>query len=246
MFYPELKNTIWFSDFSHKLTMSGRKSTRSAQPQLVNLAGPPEDLPLADLPTRRNVPQKMMQEKLNDPSLRYERHIPTMELAGKTGWAVLSLWTQMNTQMTRALVKEKEVVRRVFLLWTRMEEVASGGRKKASGKRKKYGQAGEERKAFMANLDQLFDIVSCQCPILSCSEFSCSDKVHTNCSCPKEIRIPELELEFINDQRRKSGSKGKLMIAGRDKAEAPLAAAEGRAEEGEERSEGGCPGKGVV
>ena len=203
--------------------MSGRKSTRSAQPQLVNLVGPPEDLPLADLPTRRNVLQKMMQEKLNDPSLRYERHIPTMELAGKTGWAVLSLWTQMNTQMTRALVKEKEVVRRVFLLWTRMEEVASGGRKKASGKRKKYGQAGEERKAFMANLDQLFDIVSCQCPILSCSEFSCSDsckaKVHTNCSCPKEIRIPELELEFINDQRRKSGSKGKLMIAGRDKVE---------------------------
>ena len=117
MFYPELQNTIWFSDFSHMVTMSGRKSTRSAQPQLVNLVGPPEDLPLADLPTRRNVLQKMMQEKLNDPSLRYERHIPTMELAGKTGWAVLSLWTQMNTQMTRALVKEKEVVRRVFLLW---------------------------------------------------------------------------------------------------------------------------------
>ena len=75
----------------------------------------------------------------------------------------------------------------------------------------------------MANLDQLFDIVSCQCPILLCSEFSCSDscnaKVHINCSCPKENRIPELEVEFLNDQRRKSGSKGKLMIAGRDKVE---------------------------
>ena len=79
--------------------MSSRKRTRLAQPQLVNFVGPPEDLPLADLSTRRNVLQKMMLEKLNDPSLRYERHIPTMELAGKTGRAVLSLWTQMNTQM---------------------------------------------------------------------------------------------------------------------------------------------------
>ena len=201
--------------------MSAAKSTRSTQPTLSDFVGTPEELPLADLPTRRNVLQKMMLEKLNDP--RYERHIPTMELAGKTGRAVLSLWTQMNTQMTRALVKEKEVIRRVFLLWTRMEEVTSGGKKKASGKRKKYGQAGEERKAFLANLDKLFDIVSCQCPMLSCSEFGCSDdckdRIHINCSCPKENRIPALELEFINDQRSKTGVKGKFMIAGRDKKE---------------------------
>ena len=85
--------------------MSAAKSTRSTQPTLSDFVGTPEELPLADLPTRRNVLQKMMLEKLNDP--RYERHIPTMELAGKTGRAVLSLWTQMNTQMTRALVKEK-------------------------------------------------------------------------------------------------------------------------------------------
>ena len=187
--------------------MSAAKSTRSTQPTFSDFVGTPEELPLADLPTRRNVLQKMMLEKLNDP--RYERHIPTMELAGKTGRAVLSLWTQMNTQMTRALVKEKEVIRRVFLLWTRMEEVTSGGKKKASGKRKKYGQAGEERKAFLANLDKLFDIVSCQCPMLSCSEFGCSDdckdRIHINCSCHKENRIPALELEFINDQRSKTG-----------------------------------------
>ena len=218
---PGFWNTIWFSDFCQMVTMSGGKSTRSAQPQLVNFVGTPEDLPLADLPTRRNVLQKMMLDKLNDP--RDNRHIPTMELAAKTGRAVLSQWSQMNTQMMSTLVKEKEVVRRVFVLWTRMEEVASGGKKKASGKRKKYGQAGEQRKAFVASLDKLFDIVSCQCTILSCSEFSCSDNckagVHIDCSCPKETRIPELELEFIHDQRKKSGVKGRLMIAGRDMVE---------------------------
>ena len=214
---------ILVSDSSFQLKMSAKKGTRSAQPQLMNFVGPPEELPLADLPTRRNVLQKMMLDKLNDP--RYEKQIPIIELARKTGHAVLSLWTKQNTQMTGALVKEKEVVRRVLLLWNRMEEAATGGRRnrKSSGKRKKYGQAAEERKAFLANLDQLFDIVSCQCPILSCSEFSCSDnceaKVHINCTCPKEHKIPELELEFIYDQRHKSGSKGKLMIAGRDKRE---------------------------
>ena len=201
--------------------MSAGKGTRSAQPQLGNFAGTPQDLPLADLPTRRNVLQKMMWEKLNDP--RDHRNIPIMELAGKTGRAVIAMWTQMNREMTRVLVKEKEVVRRVFMLWTRMDEVASGGKKKASGKRKRRGQAGEDRKAFMASLDKVFDIVSCQCPLLPCSEFSCSNdckaRVHIVCSCPKQSRIPELELEFIHDQRSKSGVKGKMMISREDKVE---------------------------
>ena len=61
--------------------MSGGKSTIFAQPQLSNFVGTAEDLPLADLPTRRNVLQKMMLEKLNDP--RDYRNIPTR--AGKTG-----------------------------------------------------------------------------------------------------------------------------------------------------------------
>ena len=201
--------------------MSAGKGTRSAQPQLGNFVGTPQDLPLADLPTRRNVLQKMMWEKLNDP--RDYRNIPTMELAGKTGRAVISIWTQMNSEMTRALLKEKEVVRRAFMLWTRMEEAASGGKKKASGKRKKYGQAGGEKKAFVESLDRVFDIVGCHCPIMNCSEFSCTDgckaRVHIVCSCPKESKIPELELEFMHDQRSKTGVKGKLMIAGKDKVE---------------------------
>ena len=62
------------SDSSFRLKMSAKKGTRSAQPQLMNFVGPPEELPLADLPTRRNVLQKMMLDKLNDP--RYEKQIP--------------------------------------------------------------------------------------------------------------------------------------------------------------------------
>ena len=41
--------------------------------------------------------------------------------------------------MEGAVVKEKEVVRRVFHLWERLGDVASGGKKGQKGK-KKYGQ----------------------------------------------------------------------------------------------------------
>ena len=64
------------------------------------------------------------------------------------------------------VVSEKEVVRRVLMLWTRMEKVASGRKKKSSGKRKKYGKAREERESFLADLDKLIDICRCHCPIL--------------------------------------------------------------------------------
>ena len=118
--------------------MSAGKGTRAAQPQLGNFVGTPQDLPLADLPTRRNVLQKMMWEKLNDP--RDHRNIPIMELAGKTGRAVIAMWTKMNREMTRSLVKEKEVVRRIFMLWTRMDGVASGGKRRLLVRGKSVGR----------------------------------------------------------------------------------------------------------
>ena len=171
--------------------------------------GSPEELPLVDLATRRNVLKKMQLEKLRDP--RNYRHIPNMDLAEKTGKAVYSAWRKVNHRLEGALVSEREVVRRVFMLWTRMEAVASGGRKKSSGKRKKYGKAGAERESFIADLDKLFDICSCHCPILPCSEFrcqaECKSKVHIKCKCLLENKIPEMELDFIHDQRCKVGVK---------------------------------------
>ena len=122
--------------------MSAGANTRSAaQSHLADLVGSPEDLPLADLPTRRNVLQKMLLEKLRDP--RDYRHIPIMEVAEKVGKDVTSAWKKINSKVVVALVKEREVVRRVHMLWIRMEGVANGGKKKSHGNRKKYGKAGE-------------------------------------------------------------------------------------------------------
>ena len=192
---------------------------------MTELIGSPEDLPMADLPTRRCILRKMLLEKMVESREgdRYYSHVTNMEVAEKVAKSTLSLWKKINAKIVGALVAEREIVRKVFMLWTRMENVANGGKKKSSGKRKKKGEASKERESFLADLDKWFDICACHCPILSCSESSCPPecvaRVHIHCSCPRESKIPELELEFIYDQRSKTGVKGKMMMLGVDAVE---------------------------
>ena len=192
--------------------MAGRSTRSSDQNHLTELVGSPEDLPLSDLPTRRNILQKMLLQKLHDP--RDSRNIPNMEIAGQVARAAMAAWRRINARM--AMVKEKEVVRKVFTLWERLEGVAYAGRKKKQGKKKKYGQAGKEKEKFLADMDRLFDICSCHCPILTCTEYSCQDdcqaKVHIDCSCTRDAKIPSMELQFMHDQRTKVGVQGRMMI----------------------------------
>ena len=58
---------------------------------------------------------------------------------------------------------------------------------------------------------------------MTCSENSCPPdcvaRVHIKCGCPRESKISELELEFIYDQRCKTGVKGKMMMLGIDAVE---------------------------
>ena len=75
--------------------MSGGPSTRaSAQTPMVDMVGGSEELPLADLPTRRSVLRKMILEKGQDP--RDIRNIPNMEVAVKVGGDVLAAWGKIN------------------------------------------------------------------------------------------------------------------------------------------------------
>ena len=85
--------------------------TRSAtSTSLAELVGGPGPLPVADLATRRNVLQQMLQVRLSDP--RDPRHIPIMELANKVGKALVSSWLKCNQKLAGAIVKEKEVRKR--------------------------------------------------------------------------------------------------------------------------------------
>ena len=110
-------------------------------------------------------------------------------------------------------------------LWQMLEQVTSDSKKKRKGKVKKMGKEMHEndRKVFVNSLDKLFDISSCRCPIVPCAETDCSDdcekKVHIQCNCSIEKKIPVIDLEFIYDQRMKHGVHGKFQIAGVDTIE---------------------------
>ena len=93
--------------------------------------------------------------------------------------------------------------------------MSSDGKKKVKGM-KKRGKQDNLKEDFVSNLDRFFDICRCHCQILSCvysgCPMSCLARVHIACSCPKESKIPALELEFISYQRRKLGVRGKMII----------------------------------
>ena len=194
-----------------------RKTRAAVSSSMTDLIGGPEELPIADLPTKRSVMKAMLMERVAD--TRDVRHIPVMELAGKVGRKVTSKWLEINHKMRNVMVKQQEVDRKVFTLWQELTEVTS--KKKIKGtKRKKKGQKEKTKEDFLASLDKLFDICSCHCPILNCSEFTCSEvckeNVHIQCSCPAASKIPRLELEFMLDQRTKTDVHGKMQIGSKD------------------------------
>ena len=84
----------------------------------------------------------------------------------------------------------------------------------------------KKRENFLKNLPLLFDIISCKCKILPCTpitSYLCPGTVsctgfHVACSCPKDHRIPDVEVSFIKDQRDKVGTfGGKQVLRGIDK-----------------------------
>lgn len=95
----------------------------------------------------------------------------------------------------------------------------------------------KQRKKIEDKLDKLFDIIKCSCPIVYCSDkgcpencrrcepcgrcencitcticLECNQGAHISCSCPREAKIPILELRFILAQRKKTGEKSEMMI----------------------------------
>ncbi|ESN91906.1 hypothetical protein HELRODRAFT_181960 [Helobdella robusta] len=79
----------------------------------------------------------------------------------------------------------------------------------------------DKKEKFTEGLDQLFDILHCKCPIVLCSEYGCNNpecfqKVHINCNCARDQKIPVIELMFIKAQKAKQGSISIHMIANKD------------------------------
>ena len=88
---------------------------------------------------------------------------------------------------------------------------------------RKKGASKSTSEKFINRLDNLFDLAKCKCPIYEFAEQSCPGceyKAHVSCGCPKDEKIPLMELKFILSQRRKKGERGTMQIASVDRPEA--------------------------
>ena len=79
-----------------------------------------------------------------------------------------------------------------------------------------------KKKSFLDTIDSLIDILKCKCKISTCSTNNCAGcefNAHIECTCPKEAKIPKIELVFLADQRNSKENGRKLMIALKDTKE---------------------------
>ena len=100
---------------------SGTRAGTSSS--MTSLIGKPEQLPQADLPTRRNVLQRIMQVKLQD--TKDKRHNPIACIASSVGDEVRDI----NSGIGSCIVTKQEVIRKIVNLYTQVEVATNGKRK---------------------------------------------------------------------------------------------------------------------
>ena len=116
---------------------------------------------------------------------------------------VRNKWLEVNPLLV--LIQTRSIINKIVNLHDTAKQI---NRKNITSKKKDN---------FMENIDKLFDILLCQCPILPCEPQVCDppcDIPHIQCLCPRESKIPVIELAFIQDQRSKVGLHGGKMVMG--------------------------------
>ena len=111
-------------------------------------------------------------------------------------------WEEVNPCLK--LIQSESVINKIV----KLEETANQIKmKKISAKKRDF---------FMDNMDKLFDILVCKCPFVECVPSSCGPipcaVPHNKCDCERHLKIPNIELVFIKDQRNKIGLNGGTMI----------------------------------
>ena len=171
-------------------------TTRLKVNQPINqLVGPSQSLPLCDLGTKRDVLKQILHLRLTDS--RDHRTYTKSEIVDDTVKLIKENWLKVNHKIAinPVIVSDQEIARRVKSLWEKAESFSS---KKGIGKKLSRGQKEKEKERFIESIDKLFDILTCTCKIFTCEEFNCMDgdncniKIHINCSCAKEFKIPQI------------------------------------------------------
>ena len=148
------------------------------------VTGPLEPLPENVFPTNLQVMRWM--QMIKESLVAEEKKVPLLtEIAKPAISELCKIWKKASIPT----IRDRGIERALLKVWEQGRQVT----KNATNR-----QTWEEQK------DQLFDISSCKCLRIECSEWrKCSgscEEVHIDCMC--KSRVPARELSFLFDQRR--------------------------------------------
>ena len=194
------------------------KTRRQSGSKLADFIGPGKEFLPSEVPTLRAVIQQgiLIKERALIEQGASKREIHLSEVVYQVVPLIVQQWQKSNARFQPpVIIKEKSIINKVMRLWSRVEEVVWGRAKKA------------EREKVELLLDKLLDITSCSHTILLCEDpdsscnegKSCKVKAHTKCDCPRENKVPVMELRWLAAQRAKVGEKSSMMMTTNDKDE---------------------------
>ena len=184
--------------FSDNNMMKKKKATR------VSFGGgfvSPSELPPSTLPTNKDVIGKVLLEipKHGEKNIKKSYEVTCDE--------IIKMYTKVNSSLP--IIQERAVLKRIKKIYENLKQQV------------KAGYTGKKRDCFVQDLENLFDIVKCKCDMKPCDLFdcepNCQEKIHINCVCPKELRIPPSELIFIYSERNRVDGKSQYVIGSHDK-----------------------------
>ena len=156
--------------------------------------GPPASLPdIGSLFTYRDILAAVEMQKISEPNESI------WSLCCKITPKIKAKWAETNPLLV--VIQDDSISKKIKKSYETAILIQRG---KAKAKSKKV---------FLDQLDQLFDILVCQCPIKfcenpDCDKAHCLGGAHITCSCLRQFKIPTMELMFILDQRQKVGLRG--------------------------------------
>ena len=145
------------------------------------IVGDSSELPTADLPTLRNVLAYGL--LLKERSTVASHLISNQDLAKELCVAIKNIWGIVNI----VIKDDRNVIKRIKSDWEMMTKIST---KKAKKK---------DERIFKDKLDRCFNILTCRCPYVSCSEMNCAgckNLIHICCKCPKDFKILRLKSNF--------------------------------------------------
>lgn len=192
--------------------MSKRKTRGQLSSHLSLLIGTGKELPVSELPTVRDILRFGL--LLREQNSKDRRNYSDKELISDIIPHLLQQWARANALFKPPVInKHRTIELKLKGLWDRAVQVSLG-----KGNFVKKNE-------FFNSLDALFDILNCKCSIFLCSKTDCSpsertkNHSHIDCCCPREKKIPVLELDFIRSQRTKAEGQGSMQMGSIDYAE---------------------------